>query len=1172
MQPIPTDLLIRIGARPGPDRPYPVEAVIDSGGLFFGGELRLDIAELVAASLGVGVYGATLAKALFSEPIRRAYERARSMADERGGGRLRLRIQIDPDASELQALRWERLAVDGDSAAVPVAINQATPFSRYVGLESAPPPPLSEQPVRLLIAVANPADLGQWNLAPVETDTEIDSLWQALAPLLDQRALSLGVLPGRGGLSASLRERLAAQGCRIHPGASSLENLSALIGDHHLIHLIAHGAFKAGGDGAPGATRLFLEDEAGAADLVGDEALVQRWSAARPPPRLVFLQACEGASRGGEDSQPFVGLAPRLVSAGVPAVVAMQDKVPMGLARDLSRGFYTGLLRHGLVDQALNEARWLLFDAGSTDWSIPVLYMRLEQGRLLRPDPLREALRAMAEWGEDPQATDDPPLPMQVTRAPGGADPSVLSRLERVEEAGYDLGPTAAELLLAKDPADEAGAPFVLLLGREGTGKTVHLRRLLGRLAREALQVPDAPARLPVLVDLAATHDLDLGGRGIEDLVRESLTRFWPDLDPREFLHRWRDDQKSAFCVLVDNPTALSAGERARLFADLARVARRGGHRHRFLLACDPNCAHQGALSEILPITDYLVVRRLGFTQVEAYLSGLDDPAAAQLAASLRERRLFDLAGLPWLLLHMLSRSRLGEPPVSRTAVLQGFVNRAIADGTLDGALRGRARASLGTLARELQLARCRSISLERALELLDGVRGRREYRLTDMIEALVDARILMRVGQERLQFAYPALQSYCCAEAIAMDPGWRLLVDDITAALGRLSRLRWWADTLVLLAGLIDRQSDLLELILHGAGAGQEERVFLGARCVEEGGTERLDSLLHEQLVAALIHLTSADHEPRTRVRIRAIRAIQRLQVEDSVPHLVRVAIEPVRTDWTGRQVAEYSSVRLAAITSLRAMEQATFRYVKTDLPEFSTLLRHWINGRAADVEDYLGASDRRMRPVAAFLLGLLPGGDAHDRLIAQFLSPIHEPEVTWALTDALTLVDPARVSHAVLAPLVARGGSDKRQRRQIAYLIGKVKPREPWADTFLDRAVFGLTDASLKGHALRAWGDRLRGDRKDLLIAIALGDFSSIAMGKGWRAADRTWLRRVAIETLSILGDTDTARRLRQERVPGQDWPPELELALFRTGEEIAWRAWENEEGERLQVSDDN
>ncbi len=1054
---------------------------------------------------------------------------------------------------------------------MPVAIDQATPFSRYVGLESAPPPPLSEQPARLLIAVANPADLGDWGLAPVETDSEIANLWQALAPLVDQGALELGVLPGQGGLGDAVAAPLVAHGCRIHPGATSLEDLSALLGGYHLIHLICHGAYRPGRDGAPGATRLFLEDAVGAADLVSDDALVRHWSAADPLPRLFYLQACEGASRGDDEPQPFVGLAPRLVAAGVPAVIAMQDQVPMDLARDLNRGFYAGLLRHGLVDQALNAARWLLFDAGSTDWSIPVLYMRLEHGRLLRPDPLREALRAMAEWGEDPQATDDPPLPMQVTRAPGGADPAVLTRLERAEEAGYDLGSAAAGLLLGEGQRAPTESPFVVLLGREGTGKTVHLRRLLGRLARAALQAPDAPTRLPVLVDLA-TRDLDLGGRGIEDLVRESLTRFWPDLDPREFLHRWRDDQKSAFCVLVDNPAALSAGERARLFADLARVARRGGHRHRFLLACDPNCAHQGALSEILPITDYLVVRRLGFTQVEAYLSGLDDPAAAQLAASLRERRLFDLAGLPWLLLHMLSRARLGEPPVSRTAVLQGFVNRAIADGTLDGALRGRARASLGVLARELQLARCRSLSLERALELLDGVRGRREYRLTDMIEALVDARILMRVGQERLQFAYPALQSYCCAEAIAMDPGWRLLVDDITAALGRLSRLRWWADTLVLLAGLSDQQNALLELILHGAGAGQEERVFLAARCIEEGGADRLDPLLHEQLVAALLQLTSADHEPRTRVRIRAIRAMQRLQVEASVPHLVRVAIEPVRTDWTGRQVAEYSSVRLAAITSLRAMEQATFRYVKTELPEFSTLLRHWINGRVADVEDYLGATDRRMRPVAAFLLGLLPGGDAHDRLIAQFLSPIHEPEVTWALTDALTLVDPARVTNAVLAPLVARGGSDKRQRRQIAYLIGKVKPREPWADAFLDRAVFGLTDASLKGHALRAWGDRLRGDRKDLLIAIALGDFSSIAMGKGWRAADRTWLRRVAIETLSILGDTDTARRLRQERVPGQDWPPELELALFRTGEEIAWRAWENEEGERLQVSDDN
>ena len=52
--------------------------------------------------------------------------------------------------------------------------------------------------------------------------------------------------------------------------------------------------------------------------------------------------------------------------------------------------------------------------------------------------------------------------------------------------------------------------------------------------------------------------------------------------------------------------------------------------------------------------------------------------------------------------------------------------------------------------------------------------------------------------------------------------------------------------------------------------------------------------------------------------------------------------------------------------------------------------------------------------------------------------------------------------------------------------------------------------------------------------------------------------------LEILVLLGDLGTAERLRTERLPDASWSPPLELALFRTGEEIAARAWEtNGEG---------
>jgi CHAT domain-containing protein len=98
--------------------------------------------------------------------------------------------------------------------------------------------------------------------------------------------------------------------------------------------------------------------------------------------RLVFLAACESAKRGPDDGGPFVGLAAKLVQVGIPAVVAMQDQIRVEFAQELTRSFYPPLLSHGVVDRAMSQARLVLHSSGSTEWAIPVLYMRLEDGRL----------------------------------------------------------------------------------------------------------------------------------------------------------------------------------------------------------------------------------------------------------------------------------------------------------------------------------------------------------------------------------------------------------------------------------------------------------------------------------------------------------------------------------------------------------------------------------------------------------------------------------------------------------------------------------------------------------------------------------------------------------------------------------------------------------------------
>jgi hypothetical protein len=1164
------DLLIRIGSSGGAGLKYPVEAVIDGSAEFYGGILELDPEALLAQALDVAAYGEILSAALFSRPVQRAYDQAFSRARERCTGRMRLRLQIDPDARELQALRWERLTLRQEGRTTPAAVAMQTPFSRYTALEQERPAPLSERPIRMLIAVANPLALEDWKLPPVDVEREVSSLWDGLAPLASPANLSISVLPGRSGLSARLSEALDSRGGRVITGVTGIAALSELMRQFHVVHLIAHGSFRPGPAGSPGSTRLLLEAPDGAPDLVTDDELASRWGAASPLPRLIYLAACESAVRGDSTASTFVGLGPKLVAAEVPAVVAMQDQVPMDASKALTRGFFESLLLHGVVDQALNEARWLLYEQRSLDWSIPVLYMRLEEGRLFSPDPLREALQAMVAWSRGVwRAWSRPcrsrwstPRPMPAPRRwLGWSTPRrPATRSSRSPGAAARRGPETQ--------------PFVVLLGGEGTGKSVYLRGLVGQLAEQSLSGVRSQGYLPLLLDLASAPADDrrgaLGrGAGLEELLCAALRRFWPDLTPRRFRALWTDPQGPILLLLIDNTNALNRSERMTLLQDLSALLGRG-KRHRVLVSCDPSWLYQGYTKE-LPVTDFLVVKRLSFPRVESYLSSLEDPAGKELGEALREHRLFDLAGLPWLLFHMLKDTRASRPPRSRTAVLAGFIASALCTLPPHGGIRGQARESLRALAHELQFRRCRSLPLERTLEVLDAVRSKREYRLLEMLDALVEARLLARVGQDQVQFTYPGLQAYCCADALHSLGDWRALVDDIAATLGRLSRLRWWANTLVLFAGMTEDIDTLVASILHGSSAGQEERVFLAARCIEENAGVAVDPLLREQLVAALLQLADPSYESRIPVRTRAIRALQRLQEESAIPHLVRIAFAPARTNWLGKQVVEYSPVRLAAIEALRSLGRPALTQVRAELPVLAELLGHWIDADVAGIEHHLLAGDQVERPVAAFLLGMLRRPEADDRVIAHFQRPDNDQTTSWALTDALTLVDPARVAKEAILPFVdpssgaprrfegASQAAQRDRRRQIAYLIGRLKPRDPWARRYLEHSLREPLDVALKGYAIRAFGDLLETGQKGLLERLALGDFTGVATGRRLPERDRLWLRQVAVETLALIGDLATVQRLRRERRSDQPWTPELELALFRTAEEITARVWE-------------
>ena len=139
--------------------------------------------------------------------------------------------------------------------------------------------------------------------------------------------------------SDRLREKLRQLKFKIVEGATSPDAIQTKLGEHHILHYLGHGKYqptKTSVEGKivrTGQSFLYLENDDGSLLLAPDKEIVSRLVTFEGIPRLIFLAACETAKHDPEDPHPFVSLGPKLVEAGFPAVVAMQEKVPIDLAR-----------------------------------------------------------------------------------------------------------------------------------------------------------------------------------------------------------------------------------------------------------------------------------------------------------------------------------------------------------------------------------------------------------------------------------------------------------------------------------------------------------------------------------------------------------------------------------------------------------------------------------------------------------------------------------------------------------------------------------------------------------------------------------------------------------------------------------------------------------------------
>jgi len=197
--------------------------------------------------------------------------------------------------------------------------------------------------------------------------------------------------------------------------------------------------------------------------------------------------------------------------------VAMQAQVPVELARQLSGEFYRRLIEHGEVDQALNQARLLVFDRDRIEWAIPVLFMRMKRGKL---------------FGE-PEGDEEAPAP--------GAPP--YKGLEYFDEKDADKF-FGREALVARIAGQLRESRFLaVILGASGSGKSSVIRAGLIPALRRGQPLfdnslpPEGSARWPIhtfnpgaspLEALAATLTRDEASVTTSAILQEDLQR-----DPR---------------------------------------------------------------------------------------------------------------------------------------------------------------------------------------------------------------------------------------------------------------------------------------------------------------------------------------------------------------------------------------------------------------------------------------------------------------------------------------------------------------------------------------------------------------------------------------------------------------------------------------------------------------
>jgi hypothetical protein len=475
---------------------------------------------LLGAEARNEIIGQRLFEALFpisGDPdhnVRGALEAALTQA-QLGGEAVPFQLRFDRDAVDLARLPWELICTQDEH----LVAEKRLCLTRYITFAQATTPfPVADR-LEVLVVTARPVDL-----AAIDATAERQAIEEAFE-----------------GLQASSR-------LRVHLLAPpTLDALVAAVNarPYHVVHFDGHGAFarrcpfcqefQAAGlpfcatpdcgarldEAALQGCLAFERSESNrASHLVSAREVATALSGSRV--RLFVASACQSGTVGGESVFGSVG--PRLILAGVPAVVSMQFSVPVDSAVSFAGEFYAALARGESIAAAAAAGRCMLYSRGT--WYIPAIYLRNRdgegflfrfqdsvgvRGEVMDCDARRTCLYL--------RRTATRPLDWGALRPREAAPYKFLSPYEATDTVVFHGRDGETQRLAA----EVFHQPFVVLHGSPGVGKTSLVNAGLipallenGYLVLTIREYGDPVAMLCQVIGASPALEVDL--TGVEDL------------------------------------------------------------------------------------------------------------------------------------------------------------------------------------------------------------------------------------------------------------------------------------------------------------------------------------------------------------------------------------------------------------------------------------------------------------------------------------------------------------------------------------------------------------------------------------------------------------------------------------------------------------------------------